>query len=254
MPTPQRLDALEAGVNFKSWIFSDHSLSARKPELFFASLGMSWGEIAKRCKHSDTAISAFLESFENQLPPEKAYVFAWFELGRRTTFLADLAGSGAPAELHQQAMAGYHSLLAKTAIAADEKERLEALVRDVADGLREDEEVKLQRILQRLRQQALALTPSRVEPVLWKDPWARGGLYVFAAVVIGSLLLASLRLLPALGLLAVIAGSVLGTGVLGAIQLRDYEDLREESFLKLMASSFTHLPLIRRRREPNAGE
>jgi len=234
-----------------TWVLSDHSLSEPKPERFFASLGMSWDEVARQCKHGDKAIAAFLESFERTFQTERAYVFPWFELGRRTVFIADLAGSGAPPELHEQAMAGYHSLLENSGIDPHEREQLEALVGDVAEGMLEDEEYKLQRILGRLRSKAAAMTPAAAEPVVWNALWARGVLILFAALVIVSGLLAVLQQMPLLALLAVIAACALGVGGIGAMQLQNDEEFRGQPLLELMGLSFTHLPLIRRRRSGN---
>lgn len=253
MARPHRLDALEAGIHFMTWVLSDHSISEPKPERFFGSLGMSWDEVARQCRHGDKAIAAFLESFERGLPEERAYVFPWFELGRRTVFIADLAGTGAPPEIHEQAMAGYHSLLENSGIDASEREQLEALVADVAEGMLEDEEYKLQRILGRLRSKAAEMSPTPAEPNVWNARWARGVLTFFTALVIVSSLLASQQRISFVALLMVIAGSALGVGLIGAIQLQEDEEFRGQPLLELMGLSFTHLPLIRRRSSGSQG-
>lgn len=245
---PQRIDALEAGIHFMPWILSDHSLSARKPERFFASLGMNWNEVARECKRSDKAIAAFIESFERRISPDRAYVFPWFELGRRTVFIAELAGSGAPPELHQQAIAGYHALLERTAIGDSEREQLETLVCDMADGLLEEEEAKLEKVFDRLRGYATALSPARPEPVLWQAPWARGVLYLFGAAIVGSLVLGATGVMPLLAFPVVIAAAILGVGLVGVIQLQADEDMRDESLFEKMAFSFRRIPFAERGR------
>jgi hypothetical protein len=254
MVTPDQLEALEAGIHFMPWLASDHSLYDRKPDRFFASLGMSWDEVVNQCKDSDEAIAAFVESFSRNLPPEAAHVFHWFELGRRTIFIAGLAGTGAPLQLHHQAVAEYHSLLENAGIDVSEREEVEALVLDVTDGSLEAKEAKLQRICARLRHHASIMSPSRPDPVLWNTRWASGILYLFAAIVIASLLLAALQVLPPLASALVIAGSVLGVGIIGASQLQNDERLGEESYFKLMALSYAYLPFIRRGSESNDGE
>jgi hypothetical protein len=257
MSYPQCIDALEAGIHFMPWILSDHSLTARKPERFFASLGMSWNEVARECKHSDEAITAFLDSFEKRLPPESAYVFPWFELGRRTVFIAQMAGSGAPPEIHQQAIAGYHALLGRTAIGDSEREQLETLVCDMANGLLEEEQVKLDKIFDRLRRAAAALSPAGPESVLWQAPWTQGALYSLGAAIIGSLVLAAAGVMPLLVLPVVIAAAILGLGVAGVIQLQEVEDMRDEPLFKKLAFSFRRLPFVERGRgaaeEPGGG-
>ena len=249
MSYPQRIDALEAGIQFIPWILSDHSLTARKPERFFSSLGMSWTGITKECKHSDTAIAAFLESFERRIPPERAYVFPWFELGRRTVFLAEMAGSGASPEIHQQAIAGYHAVLERTAISSDEREQLVALVGDMTNGLLEEEAAKLDEIIERLRRDATALSPSPPEPVLWRTPWTRGVLALLGAAVVGSLVLAAAGVLTMLALAGVVAAAILGVEVAGAIQLQGDEDGRDEPLSKKLVLPFSRLPFLGRGRD-----
>jgi hypothetical protein len=246
MSYPQRIDALEAGIHFMPWILSDHSLTARKPERFFASLGMNWNEVVRECTPSDKAITAFIESFERRLPPDGAYVFPWFELGRRTVFIAEMAGSGAPPELHQQAIASYHALLERTAIGDSEREQLAALVCDMADGPIEEEEAKLDQIFDRLRSYAAALSPARPEPVLWQTPWTRWVLYLFGAAIIGSLVLGATGVMPLLALPVVIAAAIFGVGVAGVIQLQDDEDMRDEPLFEKMAFSFRRIPFVER--------
>ena len=248
MSYPQRIDALEAGIHFMPWILSDHSLTARKPERFFASLGMDWNEIAKECTPCDKAIAAFIESFERRLPPDGAYVFPWFELGRRTVFIAEMAGSGAPPELHQQAIASYHALLARTAIGDHERRQLEDLVCDMADGPLEEEKAKLDTIFDRLRSYAVALSPPRHEPALWQTPWARRVLQLFGAAIIASIVLGATGVMPLLVLPVVIAAAILGVGVAGVIQLQADEDMRDEPLFEKMALSFRRIPFVERGR------
>jgi hypothetical protein len=250
MPRPNRLDALEAGIHFMTWVLSDHSIAEPQPERFFSSLGMSWDDIARQCEQGDKAIATFLESFEQKVGAERAYVFPWFELGRRAVFIADIAGSGAPPELHEKAMADYHTLLGNTAIDASEQEQLEALVDDVAEGMLGDEEYKLQRVLGRLRAKAAAMSPV-TEPVVWDAPWSRGVLTLVAAIVIVSVLLALLNQMTVLALLAIIAASAVGVGLIGAMELQSDEEFRGQPLLDLMRLSFTHLPPMRRGKSGN---
>lgn len=253
MHTPGRVESLDAGIHFLVWLLSDHTLPPGKPERFFSGLEMSWQGIVKECRDSDKTIAAFIESFESRLPPKAAHVFPWFELGRRTVFIANLAGTGAPPGLHLQAMEGYGALLEKAGFDLEERVEIEALVRDVTEGSVEEEAAKLQGICDRLRRKASVLSPTRTDQVLWRVPWMVGVLRVFAVLIVGSLLLVAVQLLSPLVLAIVVMGSLLAVAVLGAVQLQSDERLGGEPFLKLMALSFAYLPFIRRRSEPHEG-
>jgi hypothetical protein len=253
MHTPGRVESLEAGIHFLAWLLSDHTLPPGKPERFFSGLGLSWQGIVKECRDSDMTIAAFIESFEGRLPAEAAHVFPWFELGRRTVFIANLAGTGAPPGLHLQAMQGYGALLQKAGFDLEERVEIEALVRDVTEGSVEEEAAKLQKICDRLRRKASVLSPTRPDQVLWRVPWMAGVLGLCAVMIVGSLLLAAVQLLSPPALAIVVTVSLLAVGVLGAVQLQSDEGLSDEPFLKLMALSFAYLPFIRRRSESHEG-
>jgi hypothetical protein len=76
------------------------------------------------------------------------------------------------------------------------------------------------------------------------NPWISGSFYIFSAATIfaGLAVIANFvhwSLLP-----IVIIGSILMIGIIGALQLRNDDKLKEEGFLNLMVETYKRLPLV----------
>lgn len=78
------------------------------------------------------------------------------------------------------------------------------------------------------------------------NPWMSGSFYLVCFITLGAFLLITAKSLSWTILPVVIVGCVVALGLIGAFQLRNYERLSEETFIKLMAMTFKRLPLIRR--------
>lgn len=77
-----------------------------------------------------------------------------------------------------------------------------------------------------------------------------GSFYLVCFITLGAFLLITAKSLSWTILPVVIVGCVVALGLIGAFQLRNYERLSEETFIKLMAMTFKRLPLIRRHDKP----
>jgi hypothetical protein len=83
-----------------------------------------------------------------------------------------------------------------------------------------------------------------------RSPWMSGSFYLACIVVVGALFLVMARTVNVLVLPLVLIASILGVSVVGAFQLRNDEKLKDKPFIELMRLAFNHLPLLRRREEP----
>ena len=81
------------------------------------------------------------------------------------------------------------------------------------------------------------------------NPWGSGSFYLVAAVVVIVVLLVVAKLLSIWALPLVIIGAILVISIVGALQLRNDDRLKDESFVKLMGLSFRYLPLLSASRE-----
>ncbi len=84
------------------------------------------------------------------------------------------------------------------------------------------------------------------QPTLQKNnPWISGSFYLFAIVVIMTLLAVISANVSWYALVVVFVGGLLAIAIVGALQLRNDETLSEENFLTLMIESFKRIPLLR---------
>ena len=77
------------------------------------------------------------------------------------------------------------------------------------------------------------------------NPWISGSFYLFAAVVVITLLAVIGRNIPLYTLAIVFISGLLLLAIIGALQLRNDASLSEENFLKLMIEVFKRLPLLK---------
>jgi hypothetical protein len=78
------------------------------------------------------------------------------------------------------------------------------------------------------------------------SPWASGLFYLFVAVVIFSGLAVISNMVHWVFLPIIIIGGVLIIGVIGALQLRNDDKLKENNFLTLMVETYKRLPLLKK--------
>lgn len=244
----QRVEALEAGIRFMTWVFSEGRSFSDDVREFTTRIGMSWSEV-EGSLNNDGGTTRVIKGIEKACSSMGLQVFAWFEVGRNTILLSNMNGTGAPATLVDAAMSGYRRYLEDAQIRVEERDRLQALLSSMGNVSLENKTVTLGDLRERLRDQALAQDEREIQmqPRKPNNPWVSGSFYLFVIVVAGSGLLAAAKILPLVALPIIVVGAVLALAIVGALQLRNDDRLKEESFLKLMALSFKYLPLLRRR-------
>ena len=77
-----------------------------------------------------------------------------------------------------------------------------------------------------------------------KSAWANGSFYLFAVLIVLAAVGYLAGNLPLLALLAVIIATALLIPIIGALQLRQDNRLREKGFLELMWLVVSQLPLL----------
>lgn len=83
------------------------------------------------------------------------------------------------------------------------------------------------------------------------SPWLSGSFYLVSLMVITATTVIVARLAPPWTVPVVIAGSLLGVGTIGALQLRHDDRLGEQRFVELIKLTFLNIPaLLRRSRRP----
>jgi hypothetical protein len=209
---------------------------------------MSWREVEDSL-HNEGGTTCLIKGIEQASSSMGSQVFAWFEVGRNAILLSNLAGNGAPPALVDAAMSGFRRYLEDAQIRVEERDRLQALLSSMANGSLEEKTVALGLLRERLRDQALAQDKreKQMPPQKPNNPWVSGSFYLFVIVVVGSGLLAAAKILTLVALPIIVVGAVVALAIVGALQLRNDDRLKEESFLRLMALSFKYLPLLRRR-------
>ena len=92
--------------------------------------------------------------------------------------------------------------------------------------------------------QLAADATARKQIVKLRSPWFSGLFYLTVVVVIVMMLLVVGRVLALWALPLVILGAVFLVSVVGALQMRQDDQLSERGFLRLMADVFRRLPLL----------
>jgi hypothetical protein len=244
----QRVEALEAGICFMAWTFSEGNAFADDVRAFTSRLGLDWDEVKKFCK-KDGGTLLLINEIEKKSFVFGKEVFAWFEVGRNTIFLSNMVGTAAPSSLMNTAMSGYRRYLEAAQIRVEERDRLQALLSSLQTGLITEKTRVLGSLRERLRDQAIEQETKG--PTLLQarnNPWISGSFYLFVVVVVGAGLLAAAKILSPIALPFIVIGSILALSIVGALQLRNDGQFNDESFLKLMALSLKYLPLLRQRK------
>lgn len=123
---------------------------------------------------------------------------------------------------------------------------------DLAKSIRIESELLVRTPEERRLDQAKLAEPApepKVEPEprppARSSPWTSGSFYLFALVVVIAASAGVAHTLSWLAVPAVLVAGVIGVGVIGALQLRHDDRLKEKSFLSLMGETYRQLPLIR---------
>jgi hypothetical protein len=133
--------------------------------------------------------------------------------------------------------------------AHDEFLKTERMFKEISQKLREAQleyqlkggEVPLQEIV------ILPSTPenqSGTQVETHNNPWVSGSFYVFAIVVIMTLLAVISSSLPWYSVGIVFVGGLLAVSIIGALQLRNDKKLSEANFIKLMIEAIKQLPSL----------
>jgi TRAP-type uncharacterized transport system fused permease subunit len=99
--------------------------------------------------------------------------------------------------------------------------------------------------------QLAADATERKQAAKLRSPWFSGLFYLTVVVVIVMLLLAVARILAAWVLPIVVLAAVFLVSIVGALQMRQDDQLSERGFLRLMADVFRRLPLLTPRSHDN---
>jgi internalin A len=89
-----------------------------------------------------------------------------------------------------------------------------------------------------------AMRPSKSTSPSVNNPWIAGSFYLFTAVVLIFLLMVAGKVLSPWWLPVLILGGLLLITVIGALQLKNDERIKEQSFLKLMKLTFQQIPFL----------
>lgn len=190
----RRVDALEAGIRFMTWVLSEGRASADEVRGLTGQLGMDWDEVEESLKKSGGTVH-LIRDIEQKSTHLGRHVFAWFEVGRNTIFLSNVVGTGAPSPLVDSAMPGYRRYLEDALIPVEERSRLQALLSMQTRSV-DEKTVVLNYLRERLRDQAIVqdLTEERVRPRAANRRRLSGLFCFFLVLVVGAGLLAAAKI------------------------------------------------------------
>lgn len=89
-------------------------------------------------------------------------------------------------------------------------------------------------------------TSQREKSKAQRSPWLSGFFYLFSAIAVGILLLVAAMIIPPVFLPIVVVGVLLVVSIIGALQLRQDEQLKQRNFLILMLLVFRGIPFLRK--------
>lgn len=149
----ERAEALEAGIRFMVWVFSqghDYSDDVRR---LFERTDMRWIEVQAARASADLAEA--MRTLGSALAAEGKHIFHWFEIGRNTIFLSNMIGTGAPPQLIDAALDGYGRWLREAYIQFDQRDRIEEMLSVLGEEGRDDKASQLLRLVEYLRELAV---------------------------------------------------------------------------------------------------
>ena len=246
----KRAEALRAGTEFMVWVFSDGAATPSAFRGFAQSLGLKWSDIS-RLRDQKNGTTEILKGVETAVGPASRGVFEWFEVGQNTMLVSNMAATGAPSGLLDEAISGYRDCLENAGVRITERNRLETLIRDFPSQDLSDKERTLRTIQEILREQATIQDSLEISMPKNNNPWISGSFYLFVAVVLGAALLVIAKSLSFVYFPVIVIGSIVGLSVVGALQLRNDGILDDKTFLELMVASFKYMPIIGSRYEKN---
>lgn len=120
-------------------------------------------------------------------------------------------------------------------------EEIYAEARDTAASLLDVENMAIR--LGDFAGKGLAVPPKK------NNPWISGSFYLFVMVVVLAVLSAAARMISWVSLPLVFIAGIIILVLIGALQLRNDEKLKEETFLRLVVEAFKRLPLFQRKQK-----
>lgn len=151
--TVRRVDALEAGIRFTTWVFSNGCFPDDDVRKFIADIGMSWSEVEESLNNKNKTVR-LTEGIKRASSSMGLQVFAWFEVGRNTALLSNMVATGAPSSYIDDAMSGYRRYLEDAQIRIENRDTIQALLNDLATGSLEEKTSVFIRLIEILRDQA----------------------------------------------------------------------------------------------------
>jgi hypothetical protein len=103
---------------------------------------------------------------------------AWFNLGRYTALLANMAATGAPQQTFNQAMGGYRAILLDAGIAPNLIDQVNALIQSLQNQPLPAQQQTLSQIFQILRAQAIAQYQA--------SRWPPGAFWAFVVAILAA--------------------------------------------------------------------
>ena len=120
----------------------------------------------------------------------------------------------------------------------------EEMARDLAGWSAKMNQAAPTLVINNIIESAVAVNTGKNESSRPAGPWASGSFYLVLLVMVLATLGAAARLFNVGVMLMIIAGAMLLTTIVGALQLRQDERLSEKTFLSLMTLAFRQLPLL----------
>lgn len=151
--TVRRVDALEAGIRFTTWVFSNGCFPDDDVRKFITNIGMSWSEVEESLNNENKTVR-LIEGIKRASSSMGLQVFAWFEVGRNTTLLSNMVATGAPSSLIDAAMSGYRRYLEDAQIRIDNRDKIQILLKDLATGSLNEKTSVFNILIEILREQA----------------------------------------------------------------------------------------------------